>query len=234
MTPAPDLDFSALTRTPSKTAAPKPRGRAIMPHLIEPETMPLAPAGERGVTVPFVGDGPVVDLAAYHRAGIPGAPETSTARPEIVDLVFTASRRLPPGFGLAIFDAWRPLAVQQTLYEIAYANPDLPPGFVTPPSLDPQTPPPHLTGGTVDVTLTWKGQPLALGTDFDDFTPRAHARSLEATLDESRNLRRLLFWTMRSVGFIVIDCEWWHFEHGTRRWAALTGAEPLYGPAEPA
>jgi hypothetical protein len=42
----------------------------------------------------------------------------------------------------------------------------------------------------------------------------------------------LLYWAMRDQGFIVIDCEWWHFEIGTRRWAALTGRTPWYGAAD--
>jgi D-alanyl-D-alanine dipeptidase len=36
---------------------------------------------------------------------------------------------------------------------------------------------------------------------------------------------------MRSGGFVVLHCEWWHFEFGTRRWAAITGNAPRYGAA---
>ena len=85
----------------------------------------------------------------------------------------------------------------------------------------------------MDVTLTWKGRPLALGTPFDDFSDAAAADALEASPCSERELRRLLYWTMRAEGFVVVDCEWWHFEHGTRRWAALTGHSPKYGAAHP-
>ena len=101
------------------------------------------------------------------------------------------------------------------------------------PIADPRTPPPHLTGGTVDLTLTLDGTPLALGTGFDDFTPEAYTESLEQTPGASRELRRLLYRAMRDAGFVVLHCEWWHFEYGTRRWAAITGNHPLYGPAAP-
>ena len=43
----------------------------------------------------------------------------------------------------------------------------------------------------------------------------------------------LLYQSMRSAGFVVLHCEWWHFEFGTRRWAAITGNQPRYGPAHP-
>ena len=36
---------------------------------------------------------------------------------------------------------------------------------------------------------------------------------------------------MSSSGFVVLHCEWRHFEFGTRRWAAITGNQPRYGPA---
>ncbi len=107
----------------------------------------------------------------------------------------------------------------------------LPPGFVSEPTESPLTPPPHLTGGTVDLTLTLDGIPLSLGTSFDDFSLAARADSLEMSPSPARDLRRLLYHAMRAEGFVVLDCEWWHYEYGTRRWAALTGNEPLYGPA---
>lgn len=194
--------------------------------------MPDAPAPTIGPLCPVTGEG-VVDLAAYAHAGVSQALPACMARSEVVARVHAAARRLPVGFGLAVFDAWRPITVQQTLFDIAYADPTLTPGFVTPPSSNPATPPPHLTGATVDLTLTWRGTPLSLGTAFDNFTDRAHARALEGTLDASRDLRRLLYWTMRSVGFVVIDCEWWHFEYGTRRWAAIRGRDPIYGAITP-
>ena len=48
-----------------------------------------------------------------------------------------------------------------------------------------------------------------------------------------RELRRLLYRTMHDAGFVVLHCEWWHFEFGTRRWAAIRSERPRYGPAVP-
>lgn len=226
------LTFAALTVDPATVPVPRVPGRLAIPTLCEPPTRPDAPHSPRAddPLIPLASDR-VIDVPAYALAGLPGARRASVARPEVVHRIHSAAQRLPAGFGLAVLDAWRPMALQQMLFDIAYADPTLPPGFVTPPSTNPRTPPPHLTGGTVDVTLTWNRTPLALGTAFDDFTDRAHTRALEGTLDVSRDLRRLLYWTMRSVGFVVLDCEWWHFEYGTPRWAAITHQRPLFSAA---
>ena len=88
---------------------------------------------------------------------------------------------------LAIFDAWRPVAVQQFMVDHAIASecrqrgvdPHQPSPlrdllvaevgrFWAPPSADPATPPPHSTGAAVDLTLAMAdGQPLAMGGEID-------------------------------------------------------------------
>lgn len=92
-----------------------------------------------------------------------------------------------PQVQLAIFDAWRPLAVQR--YMVAWSIEQecvargLDPGqqgperdavveavgrFWAPPSDDPCTPPPHSTGAAVDLTLaSLDGQELAMGSAID-------------------------------------------------------------------
>jgi len=144
-----------------------------------------------------------------------------------------AVESLPPRWGFAVFDAWRPLALQQELYTAAYSDPDLPPGFLAEPSTDPATPPPHLTGGAVDLTLTVDGVALALGTGFDDITTMAGAARLESRPGPAREARRMLYRHMHDAGFIIFEGEWWHFEYGTIRWSAITGHPPLYGPTSP-
>lgn len=202
-----------------------------LPALVEPAAQPPVQF-DNGETLVEVATIPgVVDLTAYRSVGWADAVEKSLVRSAVADRLARVTDRLPPGFGLAVFDAWRPATLQKALYDDAYADPTLPPGFVTPPSNVPSTPPPHATGGAVDLTLTFDGQPLALGTLFDDFTPRARADALEGTGTLAERLRRLLFQHMSGAGFVMIDCEWWHFEFGTRRWAAILGIEPVYGPA---
>ena len=208
-----------------------PDPQAPLPSMLDPEyppvtspsSEPLVPLQHRRIRL----------LSNYWHAGWDNALPATWLRADALDRLAFAADRLPERLGLAVFDAWRPLALQAELYDAAYHEPGLPPGFVAEPIADPATPPPHLTGGTVDLTLTLDGTPLALGTGFDDFTAAALTESLETVPGAARELRRLLYRSLRSVGFVVLHCEWWHFEFGTRRWAALTGNNPIYGPAHP-
>lgn len=193
------------------------------PLVDQPSDEPMVPVVHRRIRT----------LNNYWHAGWDHAIADCWLRTGAFDRLSAVADGLPPRWGLAVFDAWRPLALQEELYAAAYADPDLPPGFMAPVSHDPATPPPHLTGGTVDVTLTLDGTPLALGTGFDDLTAGAHTASFEHDPGVVRDLRRSLVAAMSAQQFIVLHCEWWHFEYGTRRWAALTGNQPIYGPASP-
>ncbi len=170
-------------------------------------------------------------LSNYWHAGWQHAVPATLLRESVAQQLGAVVDSLPSRWGLAVFDAWRPLALQQQLVD-ASAEIGAEPGFIAPVSDDPATPPPHLTGGTVDVGLTWDWVPLAPGCGFDDTTALAHAAHLEDRPGVDRELRRLLFWSMQAQGFVVFPGEWWHFEHGTRRWAYVTGNAPRYGPAD--
>jgi D-alanyl-D-alanine dipeptidase len=194
-----------------------------MPEVVHPVDEPLVAIEHRRIR----------NLHAYWHAGWYHARPVSLLRAEAMRRLSAVVEPMPDRFGLAVFDAWRPLALQVELYEAAYSDPAMPPGFVAPPSDHPKTPSPHLTGGTVDLTLTIDGIPMALGTRYDDFTGLAAVAALEGAAGPDRDLRRLLYWAMRAQGFVVLAGEWWHFEYGTRRWAAIRGCAPLYGPASP-
>lgn len=209
-----------------------PPAQQPMPELIEPATFPRV---TQPVDEPFVeiAHPRIAVLGNYYKAGWMNARAGTWLRRSALERLVVAAEGLPERWGLCVFDAWRPLPLQAELYDAAYSDPGLPPGFVSEPDADPATPPPHLTGGTVDISFTLDETPLGLGAGFDDFTPRARANALEGEQGIDRELRRWLYWTMRSAGFVVLDCEWWHFEYGTRRWGAITGNEPLFGPGMP-
>lgn len=195
------------------------------------DPLPPVPADAIGAGEPLV---PVDHqrircLNVYQRHGFPGAVSGCYLRESVAVRLGEVADDLPEPFGLAIFDAWRDPELQAFLYDRVYGDdpavPGLPPGFVAQPSLDDAVPTPHSTGGTVDLTLSWSGTPLALGTDFDEFTELAFADALESSLGESlrvaRDLRRMLVSAMHARGFVVLAREWWHFEYGTRLWAAV-------------
>lgn len=86
-------------------------------------------------------------------------------------------------------------------------------------------PPPHTTGGAIDVRLTTlQGRALSMGfrarTDHPQIAP-------EARTNRTR-LRDLL----ESVGFSNYEEEWWHWSYGDSGWALRTGMpHAFYGRA---
>ena len=235
------VTWVTLTRpfglVPGLDAAPPELGTLLDPESAGAPPLPDVPELPEGDVQPLVPvAGPRLEvLPAYAEAGLPAAVAGAVVRAEVCRRLQQAAAALPDGFGLTVLDGWRDPRLQGHLHDLAYADPDLPPGFVHRPSPDRRRPAPHHTGGTVDLTLSWDGTPLALGTDFDEFTPRAFTVALEDAADptdvQARDLRRLLRDAMAGAGFVVLAREWWHFEYGTRLWAAVNHTLPLYGPA---
>ena len=194
-----------------------------------PDSPPPSPGDLEVVAHPRIRN-----LAAYWHEGWPHSGPTAWLRPEAATRLGDAVSRLPDGFGLAIWDAWRDPRLQQCLHDTVYQDTSLPPDFVAEPDPDPRRCPPHATGGTVDLTLTWRNEPLALGTRFDAFVPEAAAAALEPDGPlPARDLRRLLASVLSACGFVVLPQEWWHWEYGTRWWAAVEGSRPLFGHGAP-
>ena len=154
----------------------------------------------------------------------------------------------PGGYALLVWDAYRTPATQRDAYERyvrqlmaerglewAEAYP-LGVEFVR----DPESVFPHGTGGTIDLTLARDGEPVPMGTGFDEFTPRSYRdwfRQHPPTTSADRQAhhhRELLRAAMESAGFVGIDSEWWHYEWGTRHWAQETGQDVVLDVVLPA
>jgi beta-N-acetylhexosaminidase/D-alanyl-D-alanine dipeptidase len=115
------------------------------------------------------------------------------------------------GYRLKIFDCYRPIAVQQRLFEVV-PNPD----YVAEPAFDENGNPirgsKHNRGAAVDLTLiTTAGEPVDMPTDYDDFSERAHPDDPEMSEHHRANVRRLAN-AMTKHGFTPIRTEWWHFD----------------------
>jgi zinc D-Ala-D-Ala dipeptidase len=207
--------------------------------------VPIEAVDEPLVRVADLG-GRVRDDPRYHHAGLPGAQRAGWVREGVGEALARAARALLDGFTLVVWDGYRSLETQAALYdgylaELAMVHPDQPVDaleeaaarYVTPPSRAAGAPPPHLTGGAVDLTLgDGDGRPLDLGTDFDEFVPEAGARALEELAVPARDLRRLLFWTMAEQGFTAYAEEWWHFDLGDQFWGRVRGCAARYRGAD--
>lgn len=110
----------------------------------------------------------------------------------------------PLGYGLKIYDGYRPLSVQRKMWEVFPQ-----PGYVT----DPKRGSRHNRGAAVDLTLVRlsDGEELPMPTPFDDFTAHAHRQFTELPADVLQN-RELLERVLTKQGFVGLPTEWWHFD----------------------
>lgn len=122
--------------------------------------------------------------------------------------------------GLVLWDCYRPLAVQRRFWALV---PDE--RYVANPAQGSR----HNRGAAVDVTLAdATGHPLAMGSAFDDFSPRAHrdATGLDAAVTANR---ATLTAAMAAQGFVGLPTEWWHFD--APAWQTFPLADVPLAPA---
>lgn len=132
-------------------------------------------------------------------------------------------RQVNASLRLLVFDAARPLSIQQLIWDSVQLRPYEKYLYISPPdqiSL-------HNYGAAVDVSVydAERGQVCDMGTPFDFFgklaQPRYEAFYLgngDLTASQVEN-RRILTQCMRRAGFYPIATEWWHF-NATNKWLA--------------
>lgn len=125
-------------------------------------------------------------------------------RREVAERLLRAQERLErDGFGLKIFDAYRPLAVQKKMWAKVPIE-----GYVANPAKGSN----HNRGAAVDVTLVDReGRELPMPSKYDEFTDRAHRNYAGGTAEERSNRARLEK-AMEAEGFSGLKTEWWHFD----------------------
>ncbi len=126
-----------------------------------------------------------------------------------------ANKYLKEKFNLKIkiFDGYRPLSVQKQMWELV---PD--PRYVADPAKGSR----HNRGAAVDITLVDSlNRELDMGTEYDNFTERAHYDFPNLTAKQREN-RKLLREVMMKFGFEPLETEWWHFDYkGWKRFSVL-------------
>ena len=147
----------------------------------------------------------------YTRAGCYLHADAADALSRAVDLADKI------GFGIRVFDAFRPSEAQWKLWN---HTPD--PEFLA----DPRRGSPHSRGVAVDLTLIDEnGRDLDMGTGFDAFTPLSHHGNPEIEPDAQRN-RHLLMGIMTTAGWDFYRNEWWHYQlFDSRQYELISDAE---------
>ncbi|MFM7427018.1 MAG: M15 family metallopeptidase [Elainella sp.] len=166
-------------------------------------------------------------------------------------------QRQRPGWQIQIFDAYRPIPVQQFMVDYSLQRLLQAVGltlktanqlqkqqaleqvqqFWAVPSLDPATPPPHSTGAALDVTLVDAAGPVEMGSPIDEMSPRSFpnhfATATTETGQTAHQNRMLLHEVMTQVGFEQHPQEWWHFSYGDQLWAWLVRQKQTASSAQP-
>lgn len=108
------------------------------------------------------------------------------------------------GYGLKIFDGYRPYAITMAFYQKASDK-----NFVANPNKGSK----HNRGCAIDLTIIdlKTGKDVPMPTPYDSFAPQAapHYQKLPANVIKNRDF---LIATMQANGFKVIYNEWWHFD----------------------
>lgn len=215
--------------------------------------IPIEDCGEPLIAIPQA-EFAVVNPPPYLALGAPYGDSTPYAlRTEVLTCLGQAQQALQtrhPGWRLQIFDAFRPLAVQQFMVDYTFAElvqaKQLQPDRLSPdqhqeiraevlqfwaiPSANPATPPPHSTGAALDLTLVNEaGCPVDMGSPIDAISPRSFPDHFAGTADPDYQQvhahRALLNRVMVGAGFRRHPNEWWHFSLGDQLWAWLVRQE---------
>jgi len=224
---------------------------------IRSRLQPIEECGERLVSMSYAPE-KILANSQYCVQLLEGALPDVLCREGVLRRLLGAADHLPRGFRFVVYDCWRPVRVQQSLFEelkgqLRDANPGktddelqaMTLTYVALPSEDETKPSPHNTGGAIDLTIVDdQGFVLNMGGDYDDASEISNTAYLENKLARGEVLtadeieacenRRAFYGIMTDAGFSNYIDEWWHFDFGNQNWAWVTGAaNAIYGRKAP-
>jgi zinc D-Ala-D-Ala dipeptidase len=202
--------------------------------------------GEPLLSIPLP-DWAVVDPHPYLACGADyGGQSPYYLRSGVLDRLHQAQQflaQLRPGYRLQIFDAYRPVEVQQymvnyTFQQVCQAQQISQPTATAAaaiwqqvyqiwavPSFELSTPPPHSTGAAIDLSIIdAEQQPLNMGSPIDEMSDRSQPNYFQhqpagQLFHQNRELLRQV---MATAGFERHPGEWWHFSWGDQLWAWIS------------
>ncbi len=128
-------------------------------------------------------------------------------RPAAEALIRVNRRLRNKGYGLVVFDGYRPWSVTKIFWDETPADKKQ---FVADPGKGSR----HNRGCAVDLSLfdLKTGKQVEMPSGYDEMTGRAYP-DYQGGTEEQRRLRDLLRAEMEAEGFIVYEFEWWHFDY---------------------
>jgi len=128
-------------------------------------------------------------------------------KPAAAALVKINASLKPLGYGLLVFDGYRPWSVTKLFWDV---TPDDKKQFVADPAKGSR----HNRGCAVDLSLydIKTGNEIEMTGNYDEMTERSYPNYAGGT-EQQRKMRDLLRSKMEAQGFTVYEYEWWHFDY---------------------
>ncbi len=190
------LIFSILLVIACAVKPPKENGRFNKPDLVE---------------LTSLGPGFKLDIRYATANNLAGRPVYTEARAFLqreaaVELVSVNQELHALGYGLLIFDGYRPWSVTKLFWDITHGEQHK---FVA----DPKKGSRHNRGCAVDLSLydLATGKEVEMPGVYDEMSERSYPQYTGGT-DQERNMRDLLREHMEAHHFTVYEFEWWHFD----------------------
>ena len=156
-------------------------------------------------------------------------------RRSVAEKLSEANRRLPQGYKLAIVEGWRAPHIQARMYRFVWdrikeQHPEWSDVTLTrfvnmfSAPMNVRVPPPHTTGGAVDLMLTdADGIELDHSSPYEPFDPKGNAFDAPGLSDTARKTRTILAEALIPAGITNYPSEYWHWSYGDQGWAYRSG-----------
>lgn len=167
-------------------------------------------------------------------------------RRRVAEMLCDANSRLPRGYRLAIVEGWRPPYIQKRMYRFVWNrfaddHPDwshmrltrIVNRYTAP--MNDRVPPPHTTGGAVDLMLADEsGRLQDHNSPYEPFDHRSFSFDAPGLSDAARRAREILAEALLPSGLTNYPSEYWHWSYGDQGWAYRGGHfSAIYGAVQP-
>ena len=196
------ISLGLATAAPSQSGPPKEKGAFRAPDLVELTSLDPSIRLEIRYATPDN----FVKRPVYSEA------RAFLQRPAAEALVRVHGSLAAKGYGVAVFDGYRPWSVTKLFWDL---TPESDKDFVA----NPATGSRHNRGCAVDVTLfeMATGKLVEMPSAYDEPTPRSYPTYTGGD-PLQRERRDVLRRAMEKESFFVLPWEWWHFDY--KDWAS--------------
>ncbi len=163
----------------------------------------------------------------------------------VVARLIAAQRRLPDGWRWLLVEGYRPVTLQQQIFDdyaasLRQLHPQWTDDQVRAAAarwVAPLATAGHPAAAAVDLTVCTAdgvevdmGSPEAATPEQSNGACYTHAPDLP---EQARRNRAVMVGALTAAGLVNYPTEWWHWSHGDRYWAWTTGAShAIYGPRD--